>query len=76
MYLCAAESRGPHRAWDKQKESSRELPLRGHHRDKTQTGGKTGGTRTVQSCVCLCILVSLGGVLQGYVDVRSIIRSV
>jgi len=76
MYLCAAESRGPRCAWDTHKQSSRELPLRGHYGDKTRTGDKTGGTRTVQSCVCLGILVSLGGVLRRYTNVCSIIQSV
>lgn len=55
---------------------SRDLPLREHRRDETQMGGKTGGTRTVQSCVCLDILVSLGGVLQRYTNVCCIIESV
>lgn len=63
-YLCAAESRGPHCAWDAHEQSPRGLPLRGHRGDKTQTGGKNGGIRIAQPCVCLCILVSLRGVLR------------
>lgn len=55
---------------------SRDLPPREHRGDGTQTAGKTGGTRTVQSCVCLDILVSLGGVLQRYADGCCIIKSV
>lgn len=74
-YLCAAESRGPHCAWDAHKQSPRGLPPWGHCRDKTQTGSKNGGTRTAQPCVCLCILVSLRGVLRRQVNVCSIIRS-